>query len=391
MKNVPQPFPFVTAGPDRHRRKFLRQSGALATASLLAGCVSAPPATYPRPLSSRPFARPHVESTGVAFGRVGLRPFRTSGFVVRSERLGEKTVVHNYGHDGAGITLSWGSSTLAVDEAPDLADRRAAVLGCGVMGLTTARLLQQRGWKVTIYARDLPPNTTSNVAGGFWAPTSVFGHDGTTPQFDAQLDRAVKISHDVFAAQVGAGYGVSWIENYYLRNRPFGADDYYYLHNWPRLFPGIAELSPNQHPFPASHVLTHLTMLIEPAIFLPRLMNDFLISGGNIVVRHMGDRAELASLAEPLLFNCAGLGAKTLFDDAELTPVRGQLVFLPPDERVDYCMHGGGPGLLYMFPRKDGILLGGSYDKDDSRMEPDPEISARIIAGYARIAAAMRV
>ena len=44
--------------------------------------------------------------------------------------------------------------------------RRAAIIGCGVVGLSTARLLQRRGWQVTIYARDLPPNTTSNVAIG---------------------------------------------------------------------------------------------------------------------------------------------------------------------------------------------------------------------------------
>jgi D-amino-acid oxidase len=36
----------------------------------------------------------------------GLRPFRPSGFVVRSETLGDKIVVHNYGHGGCGVTLS---------------------------------------------------------------------------------------------------------------------------------------------------------------------------------------------------------------------------------------------------------------------------------------------
>src|SRR5206468_6660062 len=97
---------------------------------------------------------------------VGLRPFRSSGFVVRTEKLGEKTVVHNYGHGGGGITLSWGTSELAVDEAWKTGEKRFAVLGCGAVGLATARLLQQRGAEVTIYAKDLPPYTTSNIAGG---------------------------------------------------------------------------------------------------------------------------------------------------------------------------------------------------------------------------------
>src|SRR4030095_12424963 len=103
---------------------------------------------------------------------VGLRPFRPTGFGVRGEKLGEKLVVHNYGHGGAGITLSWGTSQLAMELPVELSSS-AAVIGCGAVGLATARLLQDRGLRVTIYASDLPPNTTSNIAGGQWFPFDV--------------------------------------------------------------------------------------------------------------------------------------------------------------------------------------------------------------------------
>ncbi|MGH7703845.1 MAG: FAD-dependent oxidoreductase, partial [Gemmatimonadales bacterium] len=99
---------------------------------------------------------------------VGLRPFRPSGFVVRAERRDSKTIIHNYGHGGGGVTLSWGTAQLAIEEALRTGHTSAAVLGCGAVGLATARLLQQHGWTVSIYARDLPPNTTSNIAGGQW-------------------------------------------------------------------------------------------------------------------------------------------------------------------------------------------------------------------------------
>ena len=72
---------------------------------------------------------------------VGLRPFRPSGFVVRAEKLGDKVVVHNYGHGGCGVTLSWGTAELAVEEALRTREKRVAVLGCGAVGLATARLL----------------------------------------------------------------------------------------------------------------------------------------------------------------------------------------------------------------------------------------------------------
>ncbi len=311
--------------------------------------------------------------------------------MVRGERLGEKIVIHNYGHGGGGITLSWGSAALAVREAPDLPDRRAAVLGCGVMGLSTARLLQAQGWQVTIYAKDLPPNTTSDVAGGQWAPTSVFRPNEASPAFLAQLVEAVRLSHEAFSKMVGAEHGVSWRENYYLSQFRTRAEDYYYLDRWPELFPALAELAPSEHPFPVPYVLRHLSLLIEPAIYLPRLMQEVRDTGGNIVVREMRDAAELLTLPEPVIFNCTGLGSRTLFDDTELIPVRGQLVFMPADERVDYITHGSGQGLLYMFPRADGILLGGTFERGATHLEPDADTTARIVSEHARIFQGMRV
>ena len=88
---------------------------------------------------------------------VGLRPYRPEGFVLAPERVGEKVVVHNYGHGGGGVSLSWGVAQLAAEQARNLEDKSVAVIGCGVVGLSTARVLQRRGKAVTVYARELPP------------------------------------------------------------------------------------------------------------------------------------------------------------------------------------------------------------------------------------------
>src|SRR5262249_40437910 len=136
--------------------------------------------------AERHFAPVRVARDRIIREVVGLRPYRDEGFVVDAERVGAKLLIHNYGHGGAGITLSWRTGCLAVDLGRDLlaarlsraqrGDRpgrhgRFAVLGCGVSGLSTARLLQRRfqdgPGTVTIYAKDLPPETTSNIAGGF--------------------------------------------------------------------------------------------------------------------------------------------------------------------------------------------------------------------------------
>ena len=129
----------------------------------------------------------------------GLRPFRPSGFVVRTEAIESKIVIHNYGHGGAGITLSWGTAQLALEEAERSGHTEFAVLGCGVIGLSTARLFQRRGFAVTIYTKDTPPNTTSNVAGGWWVPVTLFepGKQGST--FSGQYVRGGEICTSVFS------------------------------------------------------------------------------------------------------------------------------------------------------------------------------------------------
>jgi hypothetical protein len=75
---------------------------------------------------------------------------------------------------GVNYTRERATAQLALEEAERSGNTVFAVLGCGVIGLTTARLFQRRGFTVTIYTKDTPPNTTSNIAGGWWAPVTLF-------------------------------------------------------------------------------------------------------------------------------------------------------------------------------------------------------------------------
>ena len=79
--------------------------------------------------------RPELEIRTV----VGLRPYRPSGFVVRAEKIGDKLVVHNYGHGGGGVTLSWGTGELAARLVRDANPSCVAVLGSGAVGLSWLR------------------------------------------------------------------------------------------------------------------------------------------------------------------------------------------------------------------------------------------------------------
>jgi D-amino-acid oxidase len=316
---------------------------------------------------------------------VGLRPYRPSGFVVRAEKLDDTLLVHNYGHGGAGITLSWGTAQLAVDLAAGADARECAVLGCGVVGLSTARLLQLRGYRVAIYAKDMPPQTTSNVAGGYWSPVTVFDHDRVTPEFRRQFGEASRFAFRRYQSLVGALYGVRWMPVYSLStDGPHRAPPPESANSEVEpLYPDAKQLTAAENPFPVPFVYRRMSMLIEPAIYLNALLRDFELAGGRVVVREFASPREVVGLPERLVFNCTGLGARALFQDMELTPVRGQLTFLLPQPEVDYLTLG--PGDIYMFPRQDGILLGGTHEEGDWNTEPDPATVERVLRENAAV------
>src|SRR5215210_5409258 len=74
----------------------------------------------------------------------GVRPYRTGSYRLGTETASGTFVVHNYGHGGAGITLSWGCAAkvarIVRKHIATSRDTDAAVLGAGVMGLTAATL-----------------------------------------------------------------------------------------------------------------------------------------------------------------------------------------------------------------------------------------------------------
>jgi glycine/D-amino acid oxidase-like deaminating enzyme len=335
--------------------------------------------------SGSPLRRANVSQARVIRTVAGLRPYRKAGFVVNGQRMGDKTVIHNYGHGGGGITLSWGTSHLVMEIALQTGHKKCAILGCGVMGLTSARLMQDCGWDVTIYAKDLPPNTTSNIAGGQWSPASVYDDASLTPQFQQQFEAAMRLSYLYFQNLVGPKYGVRWISNYQLSDSPRPTDDL--VHQYASMYPQLSILEPGEHPFPEKYATHYSTMLIEPAVFLNRLMEDFYRAGGTIKVKQMSGLDEILTLNEPVIINCTGLGARDLFNDEELFPIKGQLSFILPQNEVDYISITDN---TYMFPRSDGILLGGTFEYHNWDLTPDPAQTLRILNDHRAFFTAMK-
>ena len=119
------------------RRRLLRGSAILGSLNALglAGCATAPPPAAPETVRLAPV---RARADRIFDITVCTRPFRAAGPRLDAEQLGDCRVVHNYGHGGSGWSLSWGSSTIAVRKAMASSPRAIAVLGCGVLGLTSS-------------------------------------------------------------------------------------------------------------------------------------------------------------------------------------------------------------------------------------------------------------
>src|SRR5690348_5441278 len=267
-----------------------RRTFTAGSAALLSGCATVGTRRF---ADCTPLAPVLVDESRLIRTMAGLRPFRRQGFVVRAEQLGDKTLVHNYGHGGGGITLSWGTSKLAAELGLQGHSGPAAVLGCGVVGLSTARLVQEAGFPVTIYAAALPPDTTSNIAGGQFHPFAVFRERFATPAFKAQFTRALDYSWRRFQIMVGDDYGIRWLPTYVETDTPEAK----LLDTFPPFDP---MLSRSEYPFPVDSVLRYDTMYVETGRYLRQMIRDVQIAGGKIEVRRFATPADIASLPEQI-------------------------------------------------------------------------------------------
>lgn len=371
--------------------------GALGFA--LSGCAT----RAPRAMAPAAPVRPRVRLTPlrvapelVIRSTVGLRPHRPHGFVLGAEKLDERLLVHNYGHGGAGWSLSWGTGSIAADLVQEAGHRRAAVIGCGIVGIACARLLQRRGIQTTIYAAAIPPNTTSNMSEAAFTPTSgLVNFSQLTPAWEAQFRQAVEIAYRQWQLLVNPNMGVSWVDNYAPTENAGSRGGVSIL---PESVQGESTvLGPGEHPFGSTYAVHRREMRFEPSIALDALLRDFILFGGRLEVRRFSSKAELASLNEPAVVNCTGIGSKELMGDTELVPLKGQLHVLAPQPGVDYSTTGGlkvdleSPGgFLYMMPRRDGIVLGGTSERDVWTMEPNDTERQRILTRHTELFASMK-
>lgn len=325
---------------------------------------------------------------------VCLRPFRAAGPRLDVETVGDKRVVHNYGHGGSGWSLAWGSGLIAVRRALEGGHRDIAVIGCGALGLTAATLAQRAGAKVTIYAKERMPEVRSARATGVWSPDSrialTSAVDAGFPAIWEQMTRDSFRWHQRYLGLADAP--VEFRDQYTLSDAPLspGEDPLGFAHYGGRvrdLLPRFEPLEPGQHPFPVRFARKGVQPVFNITEYSRVLMNDFLVGGGVIETREFHEPSELAALPQRSIINCTGYGARSLWKDESLVPVRGQLAWLIPQPEVAYGLYYSGVGVV---SRRDGLIVqqsgpNESYGYNDANETPDRAEADEAVRTVARL------
>lgn len=380
------------------RRAFLQRSAALGGVGLLGGCATTGQALAPGPAA---FAKPpplapiRARPDRIMGITVCLRPFRAAGPRIEAETVGDKLVVHNYGHGGSGWSLSWGSGLAALRIALAGGEKDIAVIGCGALGLTVANLAQRAGCRVTIYAKDRLPDARSARATGVWSPDSRIAlQSAAGPAFAAQWEDMARRSFRIHLQYLGlADRPVEWIEQYRLSDaapgpqQPEPMDFAHYGGRVRDLTPPSEEVPAGQHPFPVPHVRRGFMPMFNIAAYGHLLANDFLLNGGRIETVEFHIPAELAGLKQKVIINCTGYGARALWKDESIVPVRGQIAWLIPQEEVTYGVYYRGVGTT---PRHDGMAVQNSgpdesYGYNDANEQPDRAEADQAVATIAQL------
>lgn len=324
---------------------------------------------------------PNISKENILGTNVGIRPFRKTGIRIELEQIQDKLIIHNYGYGGSGLTLSFGGvqEVLEILENQKNHSKVVAVLGAGVVGLTTAYDLLEKGYEVHIYADEWSPNLTSNVAAGIWSPLS-FPKDLSEEKKQLHL-RMQKNSECRFLKSVGDSpefIGVRLIPSYSFTTQASQESD-----------------RTKQREEIVVHfdngVIKKGRRIYELGIDGQLFMNDLYLKvkqkGAILTQCHLESLEDVLNLKESVIINCTSMGSIQLFNDQEFIPVRGHLVYFNNQNNIDYLYFHkidndpSDPNMFFVsvYPWSDRMILGGVYELGQQERIVSQEIVDKII------------
>jgi D-amino-acid oxidase len=246
------------------------------------------------------------------------------------------------------------------------------VIGCGVVGLSTAIRLRESGLDARIVAAEPADETTSAVAAAIWYPYRAY------PEEDVL--RWGRRTFEVFEGLAGAPKtGVRMREGVEVWRRPVGEPW------WAAAVPGVRRCGAGELPSGYRDGHAFVVPVVEMPVYLRYLGERFARVGGTVERRVVTDIRDLADEGR-LIVNCAGLGARKLVGDPSVRPIRGQVLRVENPGLDRFILDEDDPeGITYVVPRSGDCVLGGTAEEDEWGMDADPDVAAAILKRCRRL------
>ncbi|KAG8938693.1 hypothetical protein FRC03_007000, partial [Tulasnella sp. 419] len=243
-----------------------------------------------------------------------------------------------------------------------------AVIGAGVIGLSTALKIQEAGFKVFIVADHLPGDPKSIHYTSAWAGAHHVSSAGEDLE-QREMDRETfKIMWDMSANEAKHCFMRISQEEYYEEEaiRPDGLE----------VMPDYRVLDKSELWAGSKSGVSFTTLTIDTAVYLPYLLSVFYSRGGKLIrarIQHISqviDGAFSHKEEKPdAVVVCTGIGARSLggVEDSDLYPVRGQTVLIrAPWIKFGRTLSRKDGVWTYIIPRRSGdVILGGSKVSND--------------------------
>ncbi len=237
-------------------------------------------------------------------------------------------------------------------------NNRIAVVGAGIVGMTSALRLMDAGHEVEIFTREPFDQTNSMAAGAYWWPHKAYPAE--------RVSRWAKETFDVYRqATRTPGSGIHFETHYRFCMDP---DDSAYALN---LVDDYEQIDGDAFGIPCPEAYRVVLPVIDVPVYMPTLHADFLARGGSIHTREIGSPSELFQ-AFDLVVNATGVGARTFVDDEEVFPIRGQAVRVsrPESLRDSTRLYRLQDEFTLVLPRTHDVILGGTAQENDWSREP---------------------
>lgn len=249
-----------------------------------------------------------------------------------------------------------------------MSKKKIAVVGAGISGLSTAWMLNKSVYDITVIAAAFSPDITSNKAAAFWFPYHIRNDNR-----GIRWCRESYTAYQQFSKNNETGVSMQVLKKA-LRK---GVEDS--EANWVEFLPeGICRILTGVEISPQYETVYEVTVpLIETQIFLPWLMEKLKEDGVQFKQEKITSLLTISRLYD-FVFNCSALGSRLLCDDKTIIPVRGQVGLLAPDASPSiFYLDNETP--LYIVPRQDAIIVGGTYEENISADVTEPDMIQRLL------------